>query len=273
MNYASSSVSDCPCKIEAVRPRLILQDSLSGIKHVPRHIPRNVFTLELDAILCFDPPMSGKGPGIPVTNTLQIPFVPFDGLSIVSRIFGEPPMPEGPQQKEVTWDADREVFMAYTEHVFCDFPILNIPQEIGFWLDLGWKFGSYADKYDPPQRGRKPKEANFGPAPEIEDDAAKQLHSMKPADRPEYFNHLLDAVVRTMAELNNNWPVAYAMDKTKIYFSETAPFNAKTPAEKKFAEAARAFGVMDFKERWNWCQRVVKRNPRLDLFLPADKMG
>jgi hypothetical protein len=244
-----------------------------GNKRTPGRGHSGLFTLEIDAILCFDPPMSDKGPGIPVTHTLQIPFVPFDGLAIVSRIFGEPPMPEGPQLKEVTWDADRQVFMAYNEHVFCDFPILSIPQEINYWLDLGWKYGSCTDKYEPAHRGRKPKKSAFGPAPQIEDDATKQLYSMKPADRPEYFNHLLDAVVRTMAELNNNWPVAYAMDKTKMYFSETDPFNAKTPAEKKFAEAARAFGVMDFKEQWNWCQRVVKRNPRLDLFLPADKMG
>jgi hypothetical protein len=124
-------------------------------------VASGLFTLEIDAILFFNPPMSEKAAGIAITNTLQIPFAPFDGLSIVSRIFGEPPMPEGAQLKEVTWDAEREVFMAYTEHVFCDFPILSIPQEIGFWLDLGWKFGSYADKYDPPQRGRKPKEAKL----------------------------------------------------------------------------------------------------------------
>jgi hypothetical protein len=231
------------------------------------------FTLEIDAFLCFDPPMSDKGPGIPVTNTIQIPFVPFDGLSIVSRIYGEPTMPEGPHLKDVTWDADRQVFMANTEHVFCDFPILTIPQEINYWLDLGWKYGSCTDKYEPPQRVRKPKKAAFGPAPDIDDEAAKQLHSMKPGDRPEYFNHLLDAVVRAMVELNNNWPVAYAMDKTKMYFSKTDPLTAKTPAEKNFADAAWAFERMDFKEQWNWRERVMKRNPRLEQFVQAGSTG
>ena len=96
-----------------------------------------IFTLEIDAFLCFDPPMSDKGPGISVTNTIQIPFAPFDGLSIISRIYGEPTMPEGPQLKDVAWDDDRQVFMAHTEHVFCEFPILTIPQEIGYWLELG----------------------------------------------------------------------------------------------------------------------------------------
>jgi hypothetical protein len=227
-----------------------------------------VFTLEIDALLYFDPPMSDKGAAIPVTNAIQIPFVPFDGLSIVSRIFGEPLIPEGPTLKEVTWDAEREVFMAYTEHVFCDTPILCIPQEIGFWLEQGWTFGSYVDKYDRPPRGRKPKRTNFGPAPEFDETAAKQLHSMKPADRPEYFNHLLNAVVRMMAELHNNWPVAYAMDKTRMYFSVTDPFLADTEAEKKFAEAIREFEVMDVEKQWNWCKRVTERNPRLEHFLP-----
>ena len=129
------------------------------------------------------------------------------------------------------------------------------------------KYGSCNDIYEPAQRGRKVKKTAFGPAPDIDDDAAKQLHSMQPADRPEYFNHLLHAVVRTMAELNNNWPVAYAMDKTKMYFSETSPLKATTPAEKNFAEAAWAFERLDFKEQWNWRERVLKRNPRLEQFI------
>jgi hypothetical protein len=71
--------------------------------------------------------------------------------------------------------------------------------------------------------------------PEIGRDEAIQLHTMKPADRPDYFNHLLDAVVRKMAELHDNWSVAYAMDKTKMYFSKTDPLKANSPSEKKVA--------------------------------------
>ena len=226
------------------------------------------YTLYIDVHLTFEPPMADKQPGIVLTNTVELPFVPTTGLIITGRMFNDPPISEGVPLKELTWDVDRQSFWAYFEHGYVDFPILCIPQEIQYWLDRGWKFGSYADSYEE-KRGRKPRKTSIdcGEIPEIDDEEAERLPTMDPRKRPQYFNVLMQALAREMAILYNNSSVAYAMDKTKLFFGEQKSKEAETPQMKKFFAAVEEFNNMPFDKQYDWRERIARRNPRLDQFV------
>jgi len=73
-----------------------------------------MFTLELDLIITYTPPMSEAGGGIYLTRELQVPFAPYNGLHICGNQMDQAPGPEGFVLKDVTWDVDRQVFMAHS---------------------------------------------------------------------------------------------------------------------------------------------------------------
>lgn len=216
--------------------------------------------------------MSDKEPGIVLTNTLTLPFPPTDGLIVTGTIVNEQPHPEGIPLKELTWDADRGVFLAYVECSYHCFPILSIAQDIRSWLDRGWRFGSYADHYEK-KRGRKPyrKAPKCGTEPDLDEEEAELLHGMKPRHRPPFFNTLMEALVREMAVLDNNRSVAYAMDKTKMFFEKPGTKEPETPEMKKFFAAVEAFRKMTDDQQYDWQDRVARRNPRLDQIITPSR--
>ncbi|MBN8625960.1 MAG: hypothetical protein J0M17_10760 [Planctomycetes bacterium] len=226
------------------------------------------FTLEIDVHLCFNPPMSENSPGIVLTNSVRLPFVPTKGLIVTGAMFNDRPDTMGVYLKDLTWDVDRRVFMAYTEQSYGCFPILYVAQEIRFWLDRGWRFGSYADVYEK-KRGRKPYRAPpiCGEEPALDEEEAERLHGMKPRQRPPYFNMLLKALVREMAVLDNNRSIAYAMDKTNMFFEKPEAKEPETPAMKKFFAAVEEFEKLTFDQQYEWRDRVARRHPRLDQFV------
>jgi len=82
---------------------------------------------------------------------------------------------------------------------------------------------------------------------------------MSPRKRPAHFNKLLRAVVREMAELYNNLPVAYAIDQTKLVFSEEQLKTRDSQAKERFREARYEYERMPQEQQIAWQQRVIAR--------------
>jgi hypothetical protein len=103
--------------------------------------------------------------------------------------------------------------------------------------------------------------------PDLDDDLEaqeEQLHTMRPRSRPPEFNRLLRALVREMAEIYNNWRVAYAIDRTKRFFTEEELREDSSPAKVAFSRALAEFDRMRNDEQLQWQKRVIRRHPRLD---------
>lgn len=61
------------------------------------------------------------------------------------------PDPLGFSLEDLTWDIDREVFLASTTLISHDEPLAFVPDTIREWIGLGWKLGSYHDTYVEPE--------------------------------------------------------------------------------------------------------------------------
>lgn len=213
--------------------------------------------------------MLESGRGIVLTNRIELPFAPTEDMMVTGRIFSDQPDPMGIPLKEVTWDVDRRMFLADIEQVNVDFPILLIPLELREWLERGWKFGSYVDEYDPPKR-RKARSPEPIPddAPDFDDAEADRLMTVPRSKRPAYYNALLLAIVRQMAIIDNNCSVAYAMQKTEMFFKDSESQAAsQSPEQKRFFAAAEAFRKLPFEKQWQWRNRIIRKNPRLEQFV------
>jgi hypothetical protein len=153
-----------------------------------------------------------------------------------------------------------------------DFPIGLIPEELRAWVDKGWRLGTYMDSYTKDEEA----EEDEGDEPEEIDEEAslglktdwdvlQKWQSQGPGARPKEFNRRLMAVVRFMAENYNNWEVAYAMDRTKRFFSEEEVKESFMSAPvKKWRDAQSEFYHMSQEDQFAWQRRVKKRYPRLD---------
>jgi len=92
--------------------------------------------------------------------------------------------------EDLTWDIDREVFLANTTLVSHDEPLAFVPATIREWIGLGWKLGSYHDTYVQPEE--------VDPDPEIQsvDDGEyerlEQLHTMPKTRRSTEFNQFFE---------------------------------------------------------------------------------
>ena len=82
-----------------------------------------MFRVDLDVSVVFTPPMKEDGPGFVMTRSFELPFPPFDGLSVFGKEWLSFPEPPGLVLKEVGWDIDRQTFLANSSSVHDGFPI------------------------------------------------------------------------------------------------------------------------------------------------------
>lgn len=228
-----------------------------------------MFTLELDLIITYTPPMSDNGGGIHLTRELQLPFPPYTDLRICSGRMDQAPGPMGFILKDVVWDIDREVFMAHCEMNSLDLPMENIPADLKAWIDLGWRIGSYNDRYDnEDEEGEEQTEtlddddAPFGTDPEFERQLERPM--LPPRERSKRLNLVMRALVRTMVEVHNDESVAYAMDKTKRHFTEHQLEHNDSVHAKQWCNARNEYLEMGWKKQCDWQDRIMRTHPRLD---------
>ena len=223
-----------------------------------------MFRLELDLSLYFAPPMDENGPGLVVTRTFELPFAPSSGMLLCGAPFSEELDPQGYKLDGVTWDVDRQVFLAKTSLVSVGLPIAYIPDAIREWTDRGWRMGSYDDAYmssEEPESEDVEEPADQGADNEWDD--AERWPGQRPSARPPEFNKLLRALVRAMVESHNNLAVAYAIDKTKRFFTQDQ-LGEDSSAVKKWIAAQREYQAMGWEDQHRWEEGVMQRHPRLD---------
>ncbi len=229
-----------------------------------------MFKVEIDMSLCFNPPMAENAPGIRVTRTLELPFPPVEGMYLTGLTINGQPMVEGNPIEDVTWDLDRQVFLVNAKAISVNLPIAFIPLDIMSWLERGWRLGSfeeaYQDESDKPTRERTPKTIAMYSHDDLGDEA-EHWPTMNPRSRPPAFNQFLRALVREMASLQNNWPIAYAIDQTKVFFTEGQLKGNDARSAIKFQDAVRRFEGMSFDQQYDWYKRVIQKNPRLESML------
>jgi hypothetical protein len=115
-----------------------------------------MYFVDVDFVLHFVPPMDDHCDGIRLNRTFELPFPPSPGISVFSKEWVGIEEPMGYRFKEITWDLDRNRFLAETELSATGVPLRMIPQEIGSRLDCGWAYGSYLERYKSGRkRGRK----------------------------------------------------------------------------------------------------------------------
>lgn len=229
-----------------------------------------MFTLELDLIITYTPPMSETGGGIHLTRELQLPFAPHNGLQICGNQMDQAPGPDGFVLKDVTWDVDRQVFMAHTELYSHDLPMADIPADLKSWLDLGWRVGSYADHYEEPDYGddddTDEEREDSGDLFPVDEEFEQMLEQpmLSPRQRPKELNRVMRAMVRAMVEVNNDASVAYAMDKTKRHFTDHQLKDNDSREARAWREAREEYLRMGWKKQLEWRERVMRTHPRLD---------
>jgi hypothetical protein len=228
------------------------------------------YKVELDLVLHWVPPMDVHSPGFVMTRTIELPFPPYEGLSIFSPALDDCPDPQGMRLKDIVWDFDRQVFLASTRLISRDLPIVYIPDDIYRWVELGWRIGSYQDAYGQEDEDDKgpadkavsvPTEDDWRQLNDEEIDGWRKLPAQK---RPARYNQILRGVVRLMAATYNNWEVAYAMDKTKRLYTQLEEQVTRDPEVERWLEARHEFFVMSLDDKLQWKRRVESRYPRLD---------
>ena len=106
-----------------------------------------MFKVDVDLDLIYDPPFAAATRGIVVNRTIELPFPPYNGLRVFARDWEKGSEPIGLKLDDVIWDMDRQTFLAVSKSISEDFPIACIPSEIRYWLDAGWKWGSFRNRY------------------------------------------------------------------------------------------------------------------------------
>jgi hypothetical protein len=225
-----------------------------------------MYSVHLDFVLRYEPPMSDHEHGIRLTRTIELPFPPTNEMLVFSKNWEGADDPMGYVLKEVTWDLDQGCFLAETELSSSGVPIALIPWEIRRLVDRGWQFGSYKDRYvSDGRRGRLRKKLPRLRISDWDDEEATNWETAKNKSRPAEFKIALQAVAATMAILRNNCRVAYAMLKTRGYVDlpdRSAPAEL-SDFQRKFLAAMDAYDSMTFDQQWNWCESVQRRYPRL----------
>jgi hypothetical protein len=151
-------------------------------------------------------------------------------------------------------------------------PFAFIPDEIRSWITRGWRFGKLEDSYVEHEPDDE-LEAEDSSGDQIDDewDESEKMASMNSRSRPRSFNRVMRAIVREMARLYNNWPIAYAIDKTKRFFSEEElKTRDSSKAKDKFKQAYMEFHALPDEDKLKWQARVIRRGPRLDRIVAED---
>ncbi len=225
-----------------------------------------MYRVDVDLVLRFVPPMGDNGQGIRLTRTIELPFPPVEDVAVFSKEWEGIDDPMGYRLKEITWDIDRECFLADTTISITGIPIAFIPREIRMLLDRGWRYGSYSTQYQAERhRGLKRTKLRLIRTKKWDEEEAETWETLPNKARPKEFKTILHAILATMAELHNNERVAYAMMRTDGYvdIADDAPVDKLSPFEKKFAKAMKEFDAMTPDDQWKWCENVQRRCPRL----------
>lgn len=228
-----------------------------------------MFKLQLDISLYFVPPMVEQGKGICITHEFDLPFQPSEKIFLAGIVLNGASIPLGYKLNDITWDMDRQVFFAKSSEVLHDFPLASIPLELWNWLDRGWHLGSYEDTYEKAdgRAGRIQREPIVCRWDWRDEELTQAWEAMKPRSRLESFNDLFKALIREMAILENNSAVAYAMDRTKMFFPEDQLDKNEGLSAKRFKDAQSKFNEMTYDEMCNWRENVVRRYPHLSQFV------
>ncbi len=224
-----------------------------------------MFKLELDLRLKFIPPMHEHSSGIIVTRTIDLPYAPSSGLRIFGSELDECPDPMGFTIEDVTWDLDREVFLAHTSIVCVDEPMAFIPGDLRSWIDRGWRLGSFEDNYGDNDDTEEDSVDNDEVNVDADEEYARLeiMHTLPRNRRNREFNQFFKAMVRHMAENFDNSAVAYAMDKLGRFVPKTTPGPDEPPLPRKWREARAEFLNLSLDEQLAW-QVKTERYPSIE---------
>lgn len=215
-----------------------------------------LYTLELDLELHFDPPMDDRGPGIVLTRTISLPFPPTDKLILYSSKMDECPEPGGWCLTDLTYDIERDVFLARTFGSYGGFFFREILDVLRAHVERGWRFGSYLDKYRQPEPVQDEDQA-WVPWDQVGCER-DEVPGKSARTRSREFNRLFGGLVGAMASLRNNLAVAFAMDKTKRFF-DSDELKDDSPAVKKWVAACDEYQSMKEDARERWREAAEKR--------------
>jgi hypothetical protein len=227
-----------------------------------------MYRADLDLLIHFVPPMDEGRQGITLTRSLELPFPPASEVSIYSKHIDDGPDPLGFRLKDVTWDMDRQLFVAKTYLIISGVPWPLIPSDLRRWLDRGWHWGSYLDAYqeeeedEPETLAVKPLQGR-GRLSLNDDDEMEAMPTQPPVSRPKRFNEVFGAMLRLMVELHNNEADAYAMHKTGMFFTEEQLKKDDSPTARRWQHENYAYSQMPWEKQLAWCKRVVKNYPTL----------
>lgn len=222
------------------------------------------YQLELDLRVHYTPLMDEAGPGISLTRTIQLPFVPTSRVALTGASL-ERAVPLGYRLKNIIWDVDRQVFLAHTEMGTHGDPIALIPDDLQSMLGEGWLIGSWRQYYDPDWKSSIGINSKFSTLTwmRYQDGELEAWETTASNKRPRKFNEMLRAIVRMLVGLHNNLHVAYAIYKTKIFVALNDDETPQTPEAKKFRAAMDKYLNLDDEKQFKWMARVRRECPTL----------
>lgn len=230
-----------------------------------------MFTLELDYVLHFVPPMSEHGGGISFTRTIELPFAPFNKLNVFGSELEDCPYPPGLPLRDVSWDMDRGCFLATTVLIVHG-PVAEIPDALASLRDRGWRPGSFQDRYHADDESEEDLAAGAGEDgsdEHIDVDELERLEREPPRRRPRKLNELIKALVRAMVESGDNLAAAYALDKTGFVFTEGEARHSRDNRAHTWMTAYSEYERLSADDRHSW-RRKTKRYRAIQRIQPFE---
>lgn len=228
------------------------------------------FRLELDLVLSIVPPMSETADGIRLTRVIDLPFPPTPSVHLTGIALHGQAVSMGCPLKNLTWDIDRRVFIADTYLQINDHPLPWVVDELCQWIDQGWRLGSYEENYPEMQDDDSISTELEQVAEDSDDDEiADAMPTRPPRSRTPEFNKLLQALAREMATLRNHESIAYAIAKTKYFFTDDQLKERDTKSKEKFAAAVAEFEQMSMDAQIDWRDHAIRTLPRLDRIVKS----
>lgn len=203
--------------------------------------------------------MSDSSRPIILTRTISLPFPPFEGLRVFGKQIDVCPEPEGLGLSEILWDMDRGVFLATTKVSDYGCPFGDIPIVIHEWITRGWKWGSHRDRYAQAEPDDAEDNAEEKVEEGTEDELLDELRGVPLRKRPKELKRAFKAMIRHLAE-SFDLSVAYAMDKTGMYFEERPDWDSRTvsPQERAFGQRKSEFEKQPEKAQSAWRKKVLR---------------